>query len=388
MRVVAAVCLLLVCSVLAPSAVLAGASEHHGQFAATVPEPSQKGTVDTVGSSVQSANRSNTSSTSNSSLGLQVSSFVQSTSAETSGVVENEMWEADVNRSPRSTTVSQRVDHLDRRVSTLREQRQNLVQSYENGSISTLRYQSQLAHLNGELNALSAAAGSTERAATRLNTDAPGLSKVQAEIERSKETTPPTRRTAENPGQGNGPPTDQESSGQGNGQQAGQANPSQGSGPPTDQEKSSNGNGQQAGQESSGQGNGQPASQGNPGEGNGPPTDEAGESAADNATTTDDSPGNAGGNSANTNEGSADNQGKSDSANPGNSGESNSGNDDEESPGNSDERNPGNNANTDSGNGSESNSGNGGADSPGNSGADNPGNDGNNPDRSSVLVHL
>ena len=371
MRVVAAVCLLLVCSVLAPSAVLAGASEQHGQLGATVSEPSQQATVDTVDSSVQSANGSNTSSASNSSFGLQVSSFVQSTSAETSGVVENEMWEADVNRSGRSKGVSQRVDHLDRRVSTLREQRQTLVQSYENGSISTLRYQSQLARLNGQLNALSAAAGSTERAATRLDTDAPGLSKVRTEIEQSKETMPPTRRSPANPGQGNG-------------QQAGQANPGQGNGPPTDQERSSNGDGQQADQENPGNGNGPPTDRENPGKGNGPPTDETGESAADNATTTDDNPGNAGGNSENANEGNADKHGENDSANSGNSGESNR----ENSPGNSDESSSGNSEKNDSGNGSESNSGNGGADSPGNSGADNSGNDGNNPDRSSVLVHL
>lgn len=369
MRVVAAVCLLLICSVLAPSAVLAGASEQHGQLGATVSEPSQQATVDTVDSSVQSANGSNTSSASNASLGLQVSSFVQSTSAETSGVVENEMWEADVNRSGRSKGVSQRVDHLDRRVSTLREQRQNLVQSYENGSMSTLRYQSQLARLNGQLNALSAAAGSTERAATRLDTDAPGLSEVRTEIEQSKQTTPPTHRSTANQGKGNGPPTDQENPGNGNGQQASQKNPGQGNGPPTNQE--------------------------NPGKGNGPPTDETGESAAGNATTTDGNPGNAGGNSENANEGNADNEGKSDPANPGSSDEDNPGNRGETSPENgnensrddSDERGPGNNGENGS-DSDESNPGNGGADNPGNSGAENPGNDGNNPSQSSVLVHL
>lgn len=193
MRVVAVVSLLLVCSVLAPSAVLA---EPVTSLGATTLNSADVG--DEPVAAVQSTeNGSSQSNQSSGSLGLQVSSFVQSTTAETNGVVENEMWEANVNRSGRSAEVTRRVDRLDRRVTSLRERRQSLTNEYENENLSTLRYRAQLAQLNGELNALSAAASSTERAATRFNTSPRGLSKVRTEIQRSRAETPPLGRFAD-----------------------------------------------------------------------------------------------------------------------------------------------------------------------------------------------
>jgi hypothetical protein len=191
MRVVAVVSFLLVCSVLAPSIAFAAPSgEPASQSAAIAPEhPNARSGVDGAASTVQSANESNTS------LGLELSSFVQSTAAETDGVVANEMWEANVNRTGRPAAVTRRVDQLDQRVTTLREERQQLTRAYEDGDISTLRYRARLARLNGQLNALSAAAGSTERAANRLDTDASGLAEVRTEIERSKAETPPLGRS-------------------------------------------------------------------------------------------------------------------------------------------------------------------------------------------------
>ncbi|SEO66927.1 hypothetical protein SAMN04487948_10481 [Halogranum amylolyticum] len=270
MRVVAAVCVLLVCSVFAPAAVLAEPVEHSGQLAATMSTPaSQESDVDVATSTVQSANESNDASSSESSMGLQVSSFVQSTSAETSGVVENEMWEANVNRSGESASVTRRVGSLDRRVSTLREQRQELIEAHENGNVSTLQYQSRLAHLNGRLDALSAAASSTERAATRLNTDTPGLSKVKTEIERSKQTMPETARPTENPGRGNGSQANDQNPGQGDESQANDQNPGQGDESQANDQNPGQGDESQANDQNPGQGDESQANDQNPGQGNG-----------------------------------------------------------------------------------------------------------------------
>ncbi|EJN59281.1 DUF7096 domain-containing protein [Halogranum rubrum] len=198
MRVVAVVSLLLVCSVLTPSAVLAEPVTPLGTSAlGPVDVDLGNESVAAVQSSENDSGESDQSSQSNQSsgsFGLQVSSFVQSTTAETNGVVENEMWEANVNRSGRPTEVTRRVDRLDRRVTSLRDRRQSLTNEYENGTLSTLRYRAQLAQLNGELNALSAAASSTERAATRLNANPRGLSEVRSEIQRSRAETPPLGR--------------------------------------------------------------------------------------------------------------------------------------------------------------------------------------------------
>lgn len=203
MRVVAVVSFLLVCSVLAPSIAFAEPSSDpasQSTAALAADHSSARSDVDVTAGAVQSANESNESRESNASLGLQLSSFVQSTAAETDGVVANEMWEANVNRTGRSAAVTRRVDRLDRRVAALRDERQQLVRAHEDGEISALRYRAQLARLNGQLNALLAAAGTTERVASRFGADAPGLTEIRTEITRSRAETPPLGWSPGEPG--------------------------------------------------------------------------------------------------------------------------------------------------------------------------------------------
>lgn len=189
-----AVVALLVCAAVAPSAMALGTptTERHGS--ATGADLTER-----AGFSLQTGSASDSTTTgsnqSNSSLGVRVSSFVHSTSTETAGVVDNEMWAADVNRAQRPEAVDKRITRIREQLSTVQTQRAELRAAYRAGELSRLQYQSRLAQLNGQLTALSVGTDVTERTATRLGTDPKGLTSVREDLEDIRET-----RGRENPG--------------------------------------------------------------------------------------------------------------------------------------------------------------------------------------------
>jgi hypothetical protein len=188
-----AVVALLVCASFAPAAMALGESsaERPGTSAsadlgdrAGVTLQTGETNVSTATTTSQSNETDPSSGTneSDAALGLRVSSFVQSTSSETEGSVDSGMWAADVTRSNRPDAVDRRVIQLRERVSTLRTERTELRAAYEAGELTKLQYRSRLAELNGQLAALSTATEDTERAASQLNTRAPGLQRVREAV--------------------------------------------------------------------------------------------------------------------------------------------------------------------------------------------------------------
>ncbi|AQL43490.1 hypothetical protein BV210_12650 [Halorientalis sp. IM1011] len=116
------------------------------------------------GMSAVQANDSNETATSEVSLGAQISSFMQSNSAETESSVEAGMWAAEYNRSAgdeRPAVVESRIDRLERRSERLRERMSRLQSKYENDTIPAVAYRAQASRLTAELNGLDEAINET-----------------------------------------------------------------------------------------------------------------------------------------------------------------------------------------------------------------------------------
>ena len=103
--------------------------------------------------SQQSANDS-----SNTSLGADISAFMQSSSAEIGGAVESGMWTAafngTTNRSVKVRLVQRRTKELQQELRDLRQRRNELVEQREAEAISEVRYRAKMSHLLGRINAL------------------------------------------------------------------------------------------------------------------------------------------------------------------------------------------------------------------------------------------
>lgn len=91
-------------------------------------------------------------------MGVQVSSFMQSSASQADGAVDNGMWiAAFANASDEATQralVEDRVVAINTTISELRAERQALQEAYRNGSIDRVTYQARLSTIVGQLAAL------------------------------------------------------------------------------------------------------------------------------------------------------------------------------------------------------------------------------------------
>lgn len=112
---------------------------------------------------------------SNASLGSQLSSFIQSNTAQASGSVETGMWVAayeNASNQSRQTLVTRRTNQLDQRIDELEAEKRALQAAKRNGSISAVEYRSRLSRILGRLAALREGIEAVDRP------DAPGLNKT------------------------------------------------------------------------------------------------------------------------------------------------------------------------------------------------------------------
>lgn len=109
----------------------------------------------------------------NSPLGTDISSFMQSNAAEVDGTVETGMWSAAFdgteNESVRSELVEMRTAELRERLTELRERRGELVAAREAGNVSETAYRAQMGRLLGDINALKSAIDVTTTSAQEVN---------------------------------------------------------------------------------------------------------------------------------------------------------------------------------------------------------------------------
>lgn len=102
----------------------------------------------------------------NSTMGDQVSSFVQATSGQADEEVEAGMWSAAYdNASNRSRIVHRRTADVGDRLAELQRQKQDLIAAYRNGSIDRTEYRARMSRLVGRLAALNRSIDETERQA-------------------------------------------------------------------------------------------------------------------------------------------------------------------------------------------------------------------------------
>lgn len=91
-------------------------------------------------------------------MGTNVSMFMAATAAQTSGSVDNGMWEAAFantsNESEKQVLVERRAGELNATVTALREERQALLAGFRNGTIDRMTFKARMSTLVGELAAL------------------------------------------------------------------------------------------------------------------------------------------------------------------------------------------------------------------------------------------
>lgn len=311
------------------------------------------------------------------SFGAQVSSFMQSTAADTDGSIDRGMWNASVtDGADPAAAVTGRTARLRDRLRSLQNRSEALAAARENGTLSEVAYTARASAVHARLANLRAAVNQAATTAQRHGIEASGLAELHEMA--GNATGPEIAATARNltnagqgpppgvsdPGDGTGPPADQ-----GNGTDGGPPDdvPGNGdnetSGPPTDNPGSGDGDpgGGQAGGADGGDrgngGNGAPSGGSQEGNGKGagdggPPNDgnENGGVSGD-----DGAPGNSGGNGGDDGDDGA----------PGNSGGNGGENSEDGAPGNNNGNGGGD------GNGAPGNSGEGGGGTgggPGNSG--------------------
>lgn len=102
------------------------------------------------------------------SLGAQLSSFMQTSAAEANGSVDAGMWSAKFNDTPderRANEVDNRVRTLERRLERTETRMAALEAAHDNGSIPDVAYLAQASRLNSEIESLETAINDTDAAA-------------------------------------------------------------------------------------------------------------------------------------------------------------------------------------------------------------------------------
>ncbi|WP_458187472.1 hypothetical protein [Haladaptatus sp. NG-WS-4] len=162
-----------------------------------------------------------TASTQNGSLGAEISSFMQVSTAQTEGTVDSGLWVARYNgtnsKSARKKLVEKRVGDIQTRMDDLRERKQSLVEARKNGEISTLRYQAEMSEVIGQIRSLEHAINTTKPRAMETGTSVEDLRELDkqasnvggpevAEVARSLQSVkaPGRDNSTQTPGVGNG----------------------------------------------------------------------------------------------------------------------------------------------------------------------------------------
>ncbi|MFC5365762.1 hypothetical protein [Salinirubrum litoreum] len=235
---------------------------------ADAPQVAQQETPNGTNETTDEGSDGSTAGEESAGFGSRISSFMQSSSTQTSGAVESRLWEVRVNRTAgeigttdggvSGPVVERRVSVLESRLTEVRETRQRLAEARANGSLSAVEYRARLARVNGQLSALESAVDRTRPVAVDAGLNETRLSDLSAEIE--AERGPPDwagNRSAgdESEGNGNGPP------------EGGDGGPGNGAGPPGNGNGGDRGNaGNGNGNDNAGNGNGD--DRGNAGNGN------------------------------------------------------------------------------------------------------------------------
>lgn len=133
---------------------------------------------------VDATNETNESSSEGVSLGTQISSFMQASSAQANGSVDAGMWKAEFNASDgskKTAVVEHRIETLERRQDRLEARLADLEAKHENGTLPEVAYLAQATHLTGKIDSLQGAINDTETAATSVGVNDTRLERLRTE---------------------------------------------------------------------------------------------------------------------------------------------------------------------------------------------------------------
>lgn len=148
--------------------------------AAAAPTPNTPADV----TSIQRQQQANNSTVrmNNSTLGAEISSFMQVSTSQAEGSVDTGLWVARFNqtknKSAQQALVRHRVDDMQKQLSDLRDRKQTLVTKYKNDRISQLRYQSEMSKLVGEISSLQHSIAATHPRAVTVGAQVNELNKL------------------------------------------------------------------------------------------------------------------------------------------------------------------------------------------------------------------
>jgi len=122
-----------------------------------------------------------------SSLGADISSFMQSSAAEADGAVETGMWsaayDATENRSVRVELIERRTGDLRAELGELRDRKQELADAREAGQLSDVAYRARVGRIVGQINALESALDATETRARQVNAGVENVTALRTEAD-------------------------------------------------------------------------------------------------------------------------------------------------------------------------------------------------------------
>jgi hypothetical protein len=201
-------------------------------------------------------------SANDSALGADISSFMQSSMAETDGAVETGMWSAAFNgtenQSVRQRLVERQTNELRARLAELREEKEELMAERETGNVSETAYKARVSRLAGRINALESSINATSSKAREAGTGVEELSNLRTETKNlSGPEVSAVARNVTGVGNGNGAGVGNGNGGQGPPDDVGNGNgPSDAgngtAGPPNDQSNNSTEAGQRGPPEDAG----------------------------------------------------------------------------------------------------------------------------------------
>ncbi|WP_135828895.1 hypothetical protein [Halorussus halobius] len=122
-----------------------------------------------------------------STLGGDISSFMQSNAAEVDGAVRTGMWaaayDATDNRTVRTQLVERRTGDLRAELADLRERKQELADAREAGEVSDAAYRARVGGIVGRIHALESALDETETRARQVNASVEDLDELRSQTD-------------------------------------------------------------------------------------------------------------------------------------------------------------------------------------------------------------
>lgn len=147
---------------------------------AAAPTPNTPASLSTTLQKQQTNNSSK--AVNNSTLGAEISSFMQVSTSQAEGSVDTGLWVARFNqtknKSAQQALVRHHVSDMQKRLSNLKSRKKTLVAAHNQGRISQLKYQSEMSSLVGEISSLQHAITATRPRAVTVGARVNELNKL------------------------------------------------------------------------------------------------------------------------------------------------------------------------------------------------------------------